>query len=440
MNKSTRTWLEQELPKLIDENVVPNSVADQIRDYYGFDSSARRVPMILMIFGTVGAVLVGLGIILLFAHNWDQLSRPSRTVLSFAPLIVAQALLAFALVKKPGSEAWSESTAVFTVLMVGACIALISQTYQIPGDLGDFLLVWSLLGLPVVYLADARLSGFLYLAAITFWAGFHRIEGDASGGYWILLGLFLPYAFSAYRRGEGLVRLELLSWGIVLSFPVGLALSMGHVIAGGFLVAYPLLFAAMYLFGTDTEYTTTLRWRRAYEWMGTLGTIGWLLVLTYTEVWRAAAADETEWIIDSDPMLLMLDLGPLLALLAATVALLARSWPERSPEALFVVGAPLAVGIAYLLVVFASLKFPATLVTNAYLLGLGVAIVVLGVRAQGIQRINLGLLTIGAWITARFFDVDMSFVGRGVVFIILGAAFLGANLYLIRHMREGADA
>jgi uncharacterized membrane protein len=41
----------------------------------------------VVLFSILGAALMGSGIILLLAHNWDQLSRVMRTVISFAPLV-----------------------------------------------------------------------------------------------------------------------------------------------------------------------------------------------------------------------------------------------------------------------------------------------------------------------------------------------------------------
>ena len=43
-------------------------------------------------FGILGAVLIGGGIILLLAHNWEQLGRPARVAVAFAPLVLSQAL------------------------------------------------------------------------------------------------------------------------------------------------------------------------------------------------------------------------------------------------------------------------------------------------------------------------------------------------------------
>jgi len=48
------------------------------------------------------------------------------------------------------------------------------------------------------------------------------------------------------------------------------------------------------------------------------------------------------------------------------------------------------------------------------------------------------MLVLMALILTRFFDSDYSFIAKGVVFIILGALFLGANLLLARRRKEVA--
>lgn len=53
---------------------------------------ARSTHWAMVLFGILGAVLIGGGIILLLAHNWEQLGRPARVAVAFAPLVLSQAL------------------------------------------------------------------------------------------------------------------------------------------------------------------------------------------------------------------------------------------------------------------------------------------------------------------------------------------------------------
>lgn len=75
---------------------------------------------------------------------------------------------------------------------------------------------------------------------------------------------------------------------------------------------------------------------------------------------------------------------------------------------------------------------------NAYLFALGLGLLVAGLRTNKLGRVNVGLLALSALIIARFFDSDLSFLARGVAFILVGAGFLTANVVILR--RKGAMA
>ena len=75
---------------------------------------------------------------------------------------------------------------------------------------------------------------------------------------------------------------------------------------------------------------------------------------------------------------------------------------------------------------------------NVYLFALGLGALVAGIRSGRLGRTNAGLLALSALIVARFFDSDLSFLARGLAFILVGAALLTANVVMLR--RKGAPA
>ena len=58
-------------------------------------------------------------------------------------------------------------------------------------------------------------------------------------------------------------------------------------------------------------------------------------------------------------------------------------------------------------------------------------------NTQSSQWLFATLLTVAALIVARFFDSDLNFLLRGLIFIGLGVAFLVTNLVMLR--RKGAS-
>src|SRR5690606_21523317 len=122
-----------------------------MQQYYR-NKSGQAHSRLFIVFGIFGAILIGLGIILIIAHNWDEFTRPVKTMFSVLPLVVGRACCVYPFLDNNVSVAWRESASVFRFCAVGSCISLISQVYQIPGDISSFILTRLLLCLPAVYL------------------------------------------------------------------------------------------------------------------------------------------------------------------------------------------------------------------------------------------------------------------------------------------------
>ena len=149
--KPIKMSILKDLQNLVEADIITEDIADDIRKFYQNKSSPPS-NRLFIVFGILGAILVGLGIILIIAHNWNELSRFTKTCFAFLPLLIGQILCGYTLLKKRDSIAWREGSSVFLFFSVGASISLVSQIYNIPGDLSSFLLTWMLVCLPIVYI------------------------------------------------------------------------------------------------------------------------------------------------------------------------------------------------------------------------------------------------------------------------------------------------
>src|ERR1043166_5041491 len=97
-DRSGIRWLLAELPELVTSGVLTEETANALRQRYSAQppGEARRIGFVLS--AILGSLLVGAGIILLVAHNWDFFSRPVRCALAIAPLLLSQALAVFVLI------------------------------------------------------------------------------------------------------------------------------------------------------------------------------------------------------------------------------------------------------------------------------------------------------------------------------------------------------
>ena len=170
MNKGHVEWLYGELADLVGKGVLPAESVEKVRQHYGELETGGGLRWAIVLFGILGGALIGAGILLLLAHNWDNLSRSVRAVISFLPLLTSLALAGFVLWKRPESTAWREGVGIFWALAIGATISLVAQTYHISGDFPTFILTWALAGLPIVYLLHCSTAAILFWFGATVWA------------------------------------------------------------------------------------------------------------------------------------------------------------------------------------------------------------------------------------------------------------------------------
>lgn len=455
MNKRHAQWLSDELPLLVNAGVLPPETAERLRQYYGLRELPARRPLGLIVCGVLGSLLIGLGIILLLAHNWDFLSRPVRVVISLTPLVIGQALTAWTITKRPNSIAWREGGTSFLIAALGAAISLVSQTYHIPGDLSNFILVWMLLSLPLAYLANAMLPAVFYWIGITAWAGCMAVDGRvlAQGPldlivwacwpgalhattlwYLLFMVLGLPYWWRAILETPHNVRTALMSWVLGLCACVGLGFLLSyHGETGLWTIAYAGLFALFCFAGEATIAGERALGAYPFLTVGRIGTVILALVLSYADVWPRPHYDLWYYFSryqDTELANYVLAFGLAGAGLAGTVLAFTRQLEQRW----YMLNAGLAVASFAGVRLWIMPDMP-VLIFNLYLLFLGVILLSEGVRLANLVKLNGGLAVLSLWITARFFDTDLSFALRGLVFIILGAAFLLTNVVILKRRR-----
>ena len=428
-----RQWLMKELPVLESEGVLSREKAGDIKSYYD-THTANGTHWAIIAFAVIGSLLIGSGIILLFAHNWDDLTRPTRAVLSFIPLVIGAGLSVFAL-SKNGSAAWRESAGIFHALAVGSSISLIGQTYHLPSNVPEFLLTWALLILPLVFLLRSCGAYLIYLALACGWSGVAQETYGEAAGFWLLL---IPAAIHLTR----LLRINLHNPESLISFAgmlIALCFSLGMVfertVPGLWIVAYAALFSTsgllgLYLYG-DRE-----GWSNVPKTFGVIGMVVLAYLFTWSDLWREIGWDHfrSDWYYRAWGA--WLDGGITLMLLAGWVTLAVKSFRRASIETMTLALFP---AIASLCFVIGSLANETNqvnaLIFNAFMLFLGIMYIVMGCQYSKLRQLNGGMVVLSLLLVTRFFDADFGYLARGIVFIALGTCFLTVNLVMVRRKK-----
>lgn len=430
--------LQTQLKELIGAEVISQQVADNIATYYIQERNAKANPL-LVVFGILGSLIGGLGIILILAHNWDNLSVSLKTVIAFAPLLLGQFLAGYSLYKKKGNVVWSESSAVFLFISIGACISLISQIYHISGNINSFIITWMLMGLPLVYLLRSYSSSLIYISGITYYAinqGYFDWQSGESYYFWALLVGVLPFVVWMHKTQKNNNLLRICYWFLSIS----LIASLGTIASNTSIlmhVAYLSLFGAMYNFGHSKWMENSRAVSNGPRILGGIGIIVMLFTYSFSFLWdqlrnrsRYSNGGQINW----DNALMSPELLISTILIIISVGLL---FIEKKKLSLKTIRPMSLAALSFVLLFILGYYWAhSQLSINIMILIIGILTIKRGAETDNLGILNKGLAVVTILTICRFFDTNISFVFKGIMFMLVGASFFVANYLVIRKRKN----
>lgn len=423
---------DSEIAHLLQLGIIDSETAQRLRVFYATQSESGQ-NRLLVIFGVLGALLVGSGIILMVAHNWDELGRTIKTFLAVLPMLTGQAICLFTLLKKEESQVWRESSATFLLFAIGAAIALVAQIYHIPGNLSGFLLTWSLLSLPLVYLLRSSFVSLLYLGGIA-WYTMESGSRDVFGGwlYWGLLILAIPHYIRLILEEPRSNFTGFHNWALALSVFFGL-MGMAHPWESVTMLSFATLLIVLAGTGIWLHNKYGISENNGLVIFGSVSIIIQLFILSYYTAWSSLDFHN----LKMEDLTSGADVWLFPVLLIAMVFVALRIKINTSNfHPLMLTFPVLLIGVA----VSSYNSVFSTVLVNCLLLYLGIDAIRKGHLTQNLKLLNLGLGIISVLIVMRFFDLKMSFVLRGIIFIILGTAFFVANYQMLRKRKQNPES
>lgn len=420
--------IDKALPELLEAGVITPEIAQKIQQYYDL----RKTPpanRLFVIFGILGAVLVGLGLILIVAHNWDNLGKSLKTFFAFLPLAIGQFLVGYTLLKKHDQQAWTEATAAFLFFAVGACLSLVSQIYNIPGKTADFVLSWMILVLPLVYLMRSSFVSLFYIIGITYYTidmGYWNYLSKAPYPYWLLFSAIIPHYYWLYRKRPTSNFMTFHNWILPLSLIIALGTFIEEHV-NLMCIAYGALFGILYQIGQLNFLKTQKRRSNGFLVLGSMGLVILLLISSFTFFW-----DEMHFIHDG---LGSAELFLSLVLLCLATGLLIFNYKKTANGFM-----DIAFLIYTLIFVLSYYYSPLGMIlVNLLLFTIGITYIRKGGAEENLGILNYGLLIITALVLCRFFDTYFSFILRGILFLLVGGAFFAVNYWFINKMKTQSN-
>lgn len=315
-------WLSSAVQEWAHQRIITQEQGQAILAYHQVTPRAtlvRRVyGRLVTVLATLGAVLVGLGIILFIGSNWQEIPRFGKMGLILGAILAAY-----------GAGSWLKYATAYprvggallfmATIFYGAGVFLVAQVYHVNVNDPNLLYLWLIGVLPLAYLTRSRamlsLAILVALGALG-WKTAQWIEGTDNGLLFPALylvvgaaGYALGLAHSAFARSRiysgpylalgavtALVSLYLLTFEWLFQEVLGPYGSGRGEVPRGFLVVVGIAAGA----GVAAGAVALVRQSRATEDWGTLpyeaaGVLGALLsayllvFLPFTETWPYVA-------------------------------------------------------------------------------------------------------------------------------------------------------
>ncbi|MFA4943481.1 MAG: DUF2157 domain-containing protein [Lentisphaeria bacterium] len=429
-------WLFRELEGWVADGILRPEQAAALRGRYAAMAHPGRAWGVIL-FGAFGAVVAGLGVILLFAYNWQDMPKAAKLGTVFASLLLAHGA-GLELRRRGRQPALADAVQLLGTMMFGAGIWLVAQIYHISAHYPNAFFIWAAGALLFAWLLPSVSHGVLASILLALWASTEAASFSQS--------LLTPPLL--ILLGGGLLAWRQRSPTLLVAAQLAFVAALVASIRDAWLVWPTLLaLAAAWLAGGTLAELRSPHFPLGGKVLRTLGfilAVAALFPLTFRDAMRHWSPPD--WFVPGEGartlwFFLPLAAGLGLAAVAAARAITARDW--FSASSLRAAWLPLAMLAAY-----AGTFIHRELVgeTGFDLLWSGLfSLVYLGFAGMLFRRgigegrfapMTGGALLLGAWVFARYCDWFESLLARGLAFLLLGAALFSLALLVARSRRQ----
>jgi uncharacterized membrane protein len=439
------SWLFSEIQRWVREGIIDSTAAESIGRLYPQPQSKTSRPWALIVFSGIGAVIIGLGIILLFAYNWHDMTKFTKLSVVFGSLILAHFIGITLFIRSDRFKGIGEALCVLGTMLFGAGIWLVAQIYHIEEHFPNAFLLWGIGALLMAWTMPSIIQAIIAAVLFTIWAATESVEFSTAMPYvFALLLLLLPIVYtqcsrillavllSAFTVSAIFVfaiydRAEPVFYCLLCVFAIYTAASMMQQKFAGFEILTPIYF----FFGMTGYFITLyiltfpfilneiveqkLNELNIFYKIVPLAIMaaGWLFV-----GWQVVKKEKLKYF--SYELFLM----PLMSVFFTCVSLGIIKYTAYSA------------GYHHDTVIRGS-SYP-NIVFNLVLLAHAVVMMAKGYKDLVLSQTIVGTLLLIALVIARYFDLFESLAVRGLIFVIVGVLIFGQGFFYVHSKRKKA--
>jgi uncharacterized membrane protein len=359
------------------------------RDHHVEAERSRGYSRIVAVASTLGAVLVGAGLLLVVASNWESLDALAKTVLAVAVFVIIESV-GYLVRFHTGYHRTGEAILFIGTVAYGGAIFIVGQAYNRPLDDPNLFLYWLL---PVVPLAYAMRSRLITALAIL-----------------VFLGV-VGYRMPDWIEG------------------------IGDAALVAVLTTYAMIGAALFgAGGVHRDIAAVRRLAPPWEWIGTVAILVTMYLSGFHEIYGSVP---DRWIsrISGTLMALVIVCGVVTAGSVVARTALRKSFDREVALTASVAGLAVVASIVFITAPFA----PSGLVfglTNLILLVTLVALLTGGIATNRQSLVNIALVVFAITVFSRYVEIGAGMFGTGTAMIVGGVLLIAMGVGLERFRRS----
>ncbi len=418
MNKKIAKWLQGELPLWKEKGWLSEAGQTQLEASYNMEKPASGPSLTRIAVLLLGAVLIGLGIFLLFAGYWYSFSPNGRFDWTITLVVASLVILGLAIWRCEPGKRWAEGATIFYMLALGGSTFLMADTYYTGESYGLYLLIVLIASLPAIYVLRSSLGMIGYLLGAILWC-FAPYSLDITlnvMAVWLLILGALPFYMVAVKHSSSYSMLVWLSWAYVAAIFSAFFLTIESNRAGLELYFVATLAVSTYAIGTLMRDKGL--WTLPFRTMGSIGLLYVVIQGTLLHTWNISIQDALNG--------LALTMAILLG--AVCAYFLGKLVMKREWVAAVMTLTPFIVGFGLLLANSGAMPLVVSIVFDAFVLLTAFILFLRGTMDKRVGYVNGAILAVLALILARFFDPGFTFFERGISFISIGILVIVVNI------------
>lgn len=192
--------LKEEMAEWQRDGIINSTQAEAIMKREGIDEKTSRPGHLISALSTLAVILIGVGIILFFASNWDRMPDIVKIVLLLAATFSSYFAGYVMRFEKQNYPRAGHALIFLGSILVGASIFLIGQIFNISVDASWLFLLWFIAISPMGYFFDSRPTIGLTILTFTYWLAISVNTGYI--GISSPLMLYMLFGIALYSIGQ----------------------------------------------------------------------------------------------------------------------------------------------------------------------------------------------------------------------------------------------